>query len=119
LLLHSFFFFFFFYSSIHRCLGNLVSSILCTSGVFILFADHLLILRLGLVVSVERGGGGGGGGGAAAAEERGGRMPTDFMVEQPKGNRGKRLTILSIDGGGVRGLIPATILAELEGKLQV
>ncbi len=41
------------------------------------------------------------------------------MVEQPKGNRGKRLTILSIDGGGVRGLIPATILAELEGKLQV
>ncbi|CAK9215131.1 unnamed protein product [Sphagnum troendelagicum] len=45
-------------------------------------------------------------------------MPTDFMVEQPKGNRGKRLTILSIDGGGVRGLIPATILAELEGKLQ-
>ncbi len=97
-----------------------MSSILCTSGVFILFADHLLILRLGLVVSVERGGGGGGGGGAAAAaEERGGRMPTDFMVEQPKGNRGKRLTILSIDGGGVRGLIPATILAELEGKLQV
>jgi hypothetical protein len=81
--------------------------------VFILFADHLLILRLGLVVSVERGGG------AAAAAERGGRMPTDFMVEQPKGNRGKRLTILSIDGGGVRGLIPATILAELEGKLQV
>ncbi len=80
--------------------------------VFILFADHLLILRLGLVVSVERGGG-------AAAAERGGRMPTDFMVEQPKGNRGKRLTILSIDGGGVRGLIPATILAELEGKLQV
>ncbi len=82
--------------------------------VFILFADHLLILRLGLVVSVERGGGA-----AAAAAERGGRMPTDFMVEQPKGNRGKRLTILSIDGGGVRGLIPATILAELEGKLQV
>jgi hypothetical protein len=79
--------------------------------VFILFADHLLILRLGLVVSVERGGG-------AAAAERGGRMPTDFMVEQPKGNRGKRLTILSIDGGGVRGLISATILAELEGKLQ-
>jgi patatin-like phospholipase/acyl hydrolase len=41
------------------------------------------------------------------------------MGEQAKGNRGKRLTILSIDGGGVRGLIPATILADLEGKLQV
>jgi patatin-like phospholipase/acyl hydrolase len=46
-------------------------------------------------------------------------MPTAFMGEQAKGNRGKRLTILSIDGGGVRGLIPATILADLEGKLQV
>jgi hypothetical protein len=45
-------------------------------------------------------------------------MPTAFMGEQAKGNRGKRLTILSIDGGGVRGLIPATILADLEGKLQ-
>jgi hypothetical protein len=45
-------------------------------------------------------------------------MPTAFMGEQAKGNRGKRLTILSIDGGGVHGLIPATILADLEGKLQ-
>lgn len=41
------------------------------------------------------------------------------MDEQPKGLVGRRITILSIDGGGVRGLIPATILAELEGKLQV
>ncbi|CAK9224381.1 unnamed protein product [Sphagnum troendelagicum] len=31
---------------------------------------------------------------------------------------GKRLTILSIDGGGVRGVIPAIMLAELESKLQ-
>lgn len=40
------------------------------------------------------------------------------MSVKPKGIPGKRLTILSIDGGGVRGLIPATILAELEAKLQ-
>lgn len=32
---------------------------------------------------------------------------------------GKLVTVLSIDGGGVRGLIPATILAFLESKLQV
>jgi hypothetical protein len=60
-------------------------------------------------------------------EERKGRgesvivreMPIEYAGEEPKGNRGKRLTILSIDGGGVRGLIPATILEDLEGKLQV
>jgi hypothetical protein len=51
-------------------------------------------------------------------EQQTDEMPTAFMGEQAKGNRGKRLTILSIDGGGVRGLIPATILADLEGKLQ-
>jgi patatin-like phospholipase/acyl hydrolase len=33
--------------------------------------------------------------------------------------KGKIVTVLSIDGGGVRGIIPATILAFLEGKLQV
>ncbi|KAL5992745.1 CCT complex interacting protein [Asimina triloba] len=31
---------------------------------------------------------------------------------------GGRITILSIDGGGIRGIIPATILASLESKLQ-
>lgn len=31
----------------------------------------------------------------------------------------KLVTILSIDGGGIRGIIPATILAFLEAKLQV
>jgi patatin-like phospholipase/acyl hydrolase len=41
-----------------------------------------------------------------------------FMKEKPRGSTGRRLTILSIDGGGVRGLIPATILTELEGRLQ-
>ncbi|XP_078156824.1 patatin-like protein 2 [Carex rostrata] len=33
-------------------------------------------------------------------------------------SRGNRVTILSIDGGGVRGLIPAAILVFLESKLQ-
>lgn len=32
---------------------------------------------------------------------------------------GKKITILSIDGGGIRGIIPGTILAFLESKLQV
>ncbi|WMV14942.1 hypothetical protein MTR67_008327 [Solanum verrucosum] len=31
---------------------------------------------------------------------------------------GKKLTILSIDGGGIRGIIPGTLLAFLESKLQ-
>lgn len=33
--------------------------------------------------------------------------------------KGKLVTVLSIDGGGVRGIIPATILAFLELELQV
>lgn len=33
--------------------------------------------------------------------------------------KGKLVTVLSIDGGGCRGIIPATILAFLELKLQV
>ena len=32
---------------------------------------------------------------------------------------GNLITILSIDGGGIRGVIPATILAFLESELQV
>ncbi|KAM7507067.1 hypothetical protein LguiA_017520 [Lonicera macranthoides] len=32
--------------------------------------------------------------------------------------RGKMVTVLSIDGGGIRGIIPGTILAFLESKLQ-
>jgi patatin-like phospholipase/acyl hydrolase len=34
-------------------------------------------------------------------------------------SQGKLITVLSIDGGGIRGLIPATIIACLEAKLQV
>ncbi|XP_062100855.1 patatin-like protein 2 isoform X2 [Humulus lupulus] len=33
-------------------------------------------------------------------------------------NYGDLITVLSIDGGGVRGIIPATILAFLESQLQ-
>ena len=34
-------------------------------------------------------------------------------------NYGERITVLSIDGGGIRGIIPGTILSFLESKLQV
>jgi hypothetical protein len=46
-------------------------------------------------------------------------MAEKFKAAQPKGSTGKRLTILSIDGGGVRGIIPTIQLIELENKLQV
>jgi len=46
-------------------------------------------------------------------------MAENFKAAQPEGSTGKRLTILSIDGGGVRGIIPAVQLTELEKKLQV
>ncbi|XP_016902154.1 patatin-like protein 3 isoform X1 [Cucumis melo] len=35
-----------------------------------------------------------------------------------KYEKGEKITILSIDGGGIRGIIPGTILAFLESKLQ-
>jgi hypothetical protein len=37
----------------------------------------------------------------------------------PPPSFGSIVTVLSIDGGGVRGIIPGTILAFLEEKLQV
>jgi patatin-like phospholipase/acyl hydrolase len=46
-------------------------------------------------------------------------MSQKFEDVEPSGSQGRRITILSIDGGGVRGIIPATILQELEGCLQV
>ncbi|TKW01777.1 hypothetical protein SEVIR_8G201000v4 [Setaria viridis] len=42
----------------------------------------------------------------------------DKTVPQPPPSTGKLITVLSIDGGGIRGLIPATIIAFLEAKLQ-
>ena len=36
-----------------------------------------------------------------------------------KTTKAKTATVLSIDGGGIRGIIPGTILAFLESKLQV
>ena len=48
-----------------------------------------------------------------------GKKHDGSMATEPAGDRGRRVTILSIDGGGVRGIIPATILEELESFLQV
>lgn len=45
--------------------------------------------------------------------------PGKFVTTEPTGSWGRRITILSIDGGGVRGVIPSTILEELEACLQV
>ncbi|KAL6856256.1 hypothetical protein ACP4OV_019058 [Aristida adscensionis] len=36
----------------------------------------------------------------------------------PSPAMGRRVTVLTIDGGGIRGLIPGTVLAFLESKLQ-
>lgn len=33
--------------------------------------------------------------------------------------KGSKVTVLSIDGGGIRGIIPGTLLSFLESKLQV
>ena len=33
--------------------------------------------------------------------------------------KGKMVTVLSIDGGGIRGIIPGALLGFLESKLQV
>ncbi|KAJ6811434.1 patatin-like protein 2 [Iris pallida] len=44
---------------------------------------------------------------------------TNVRILNPAGSPSKKLvTILSIDGGGIRGIIPGTILAFLESKLQ-
>lgn len=46
-------------------------------------------------------------------------MAGKYQATEPAGDRGRRVTILSIDGGGVRGVIPAIILEQLEALLQV
>ncbi|WVZ50428.1 hypothetical protein U9M48_001681 [Paspalum notatum var. saurae] len=50
--------------------------------------------------------------------ESSGPANKDDTVPQPPPSTGKLVTILSIDGGGIRGLIPATIIAYLEAKFQ-
>lgn len=45
-------------------------------------------------------------------------MSEAIVSSAAQGTPGKRLTILSIDGGGVRGIIPATILRCLEANLK-
>ncbi|GLU04302.1 hypothetical protein SLE2022_214580 [Rubroshorea leprosula] len=49
--------------------------------------------------------------------------PTNLFMDSPKSplqppTYGNQITILSIDGGGIRGIIPGTILAFLEAQLQ-
>ena len=55
-------------------------------------------------------------------------MADDIQQENPQSSnpvalqppkKGNLITVLSIDGGGIRGIIPATILAFLEKELQV
>ncbi|KAJ4790665.1 Patatin [Rhynchospora pubera] len=53
---------------------------------------------------------------AANTDADASNVATDRSIQPP--SMGKLITILSIDGGGIRGLIPATILAFLEAKLQ-
>ncbi|XP_052165996.1 patatin-like protein 2 [Oryza glaberrima] len=51
----------------------------------------------------------------------GAQLPTTSPCRTPKSpppSYGSIVTVLSIDGGGVRGIIPGTILASLEEKLQ-
>lgn len=40
-------------------------------------------------------------------------------VAMPPPNTGTLITILTIDGGGIRGIIPGVILSYLESQLQV
>ncbi|OAY70667.1 patatin-like protein 2 [Ananas comosus] len=54
-------------------------------------------------------------GSAAAASNGANANP---VVPTPPPSMGKMITVLSIDGGGIRGLIPGTILVYLESKLQ-
>lgn len=44
---------------------------------------------------------------------------SNVFMALPLAQQGRVLTVLSIDGGGIRGIIPATILARLEAELQV
>ncbi|KAG8097458.1 hypothetical protein GUJ93_ZPchr0013g37732 [Zizania palustris] len=46
------------------------------------------------------------------------RAMAGCVVGEPAVSPGQRVTLLAIDGGGIRGLIPGTILAFLEARLQ-
>jgi hypothetical protein len=46
-------------------------------------------------------------------------QPSRPRARLPPPKDGQKITVLSIDGGGIRGLIPAVILASLEEKLKV
>lgn len=46
-------------------------------------------------------------------------QPSRPRARLPPPKEGQKITVLSIDGGGIRGLIPAVILASLEEKLKV
>uniref|UniRef100_A0A0E0LVY0 Patatin n=1 Tax=Oryza punctata TaxID=4537 RepID=A0A0E0LVY0_ORYPU len=46
------------------------------------------------------------------------QLPSPCTPMSPPPSYGSIVTVLSIDGGGVRGIIPGTILASLEEKLQ-
>uniref|UniRef100_A0A0E0KEM3 Patatin n=1 Tax=Oryza punctata TaxID=4537 RepID=A0A0E0KEM3_ORYPU len=46
------------------------------------------------------------------------RAMAGCVVGEPAAAPGQRVTVLAIDGGGIRGLIPGTILAFLEARLQ-
>ncbi|KAI3898007.1 hypothetical protein MKX03_027542 [Papaver bracteatum] len=47
-------------------------------------------------------------------------MGTEVTADEmnPSGSKGKLVTVLSIDGGGVKGIIPGVILAFIEAELQ-
>lgn len=44
-------------------------------------------------------------------------LSSSFQIQPPA--YGRLITILSIDGGGIRGIIPGVVLAYLESQLQV
>jgi len=46
------------------------------------------------------------------------KLPTP-QRRLPPPRYGERITVLSIDGGGIRGLIPTVVLASLEEELKV